>query len=532
MLSTGPDWCSDCRRLALRVLFVWLNHDTPVGFSHGLAVLSAELKASGHHVEVLHINEQLGFPFDLTAIGREISLRNPAVVGLSFGSNHAAAAAQVAQTTHQLLPDCWVLAGGAHTTLYPEQVMSWPDVDIAALGEVDDFRLVEVLEDLERDRLPHGRAGFWFRQRAGASQGEVVRNPIGLPVDLERSRPMDLSLFDHQRILQLKRGWADMQTGRGCPQRCSYCFNEPLRRRYLDQYCEQKIDYVRRRPIPVVLAELEQYQRFYGQHIRVFSFTDDQFITNRRWVFEFLEAYQASFQIPLVLLSFPSAIDAEVAQRFARAGVYMVRMGVESGSARVRESILRRKTPADVIKRAVDTLQQAGVNAFAFQMLGIPGESMRDVWSTFRFGAELGTDALKFSNFWPYPGTELYDLCVRQGLMRPGLDFVGNNCDDSPLRWPLLRQRLFRRLPRFYDVALNRYLGHAITAGYVDVLEQLQRLPESSWQNGGMQELRYRADALNQQVLDAGKEAYLAPFDDRRDILLLQGRQRARPLIM
>ena len=210
----------------------------------------------------------------------------------------------------------------------------------------------------------------------------------------------------------------------------------------------------------------------------------------------------------------------------------MVRMGVESGSARVRESILRRKTPADVIKRAVDTLQQAGVNAFAFQMLGIPGESMRDVWSTFRFGAELGTDALKFSNFWPYPGTELYDLCVRQGLMRPGLDFVGNNCDDSPLRWPLLRQRLFRRLPRFYDVALNRYLGHAITAGYVDVLEQLQRLPESSWQNGGMQELRYRADALNQQVLDAGKEAYLAPFDDRRDILLLQGRQRARPLIM
>ncbi len=515
-------------RRVLRVLFVWLNHDTPVGFSHGLAVLSAELKAAGHSVELLHVNEQLGQPFDLVRIGQELTRRQPDVVGLSFGSNHAAAAAQSASLVHRLLPGCWVIAGGAHTTLYPEQVMSWPDVDIAALGEVDDFRLAEVLDDLGRGRLPHGRAGFWFRERAA-----VVRNAIAMPVDLNRSRPMDLELFDHQRILQIKRGWADVQSGRGCPQHCSYCFNEPLRRRYLDELGRgRKFTYVRKRPIAVVLQELEQYRRLYGPDIRVFSFTDDQFVTSRRWVYEFLEAYQASFKIPLVYLSSAGAIDAEVAQRSAQAGVYMVRMGVESGSARVREAILHRRTPARVIRRAVSTLQRAGVNAFAFQMLGIPGETLRDVWATFRFGARLRTDALKFSMFWPYPGTELYQLCVREGRVRPGLDFVGNNIEDSPLHWPSARQLLFRRLPQFYDVALNRFLGESCAHSYADLLERLRRLPETSWQNGGRRELRQQADALNQQLLARGDEAYLAPFEDRPDVLLLQGRQRSRPLLM
>jgi anaerobic magnesium-protoporphyrin IX monomethyl ester cyclase len=519
---------SNPRRRALRILFIWLNHDTPVGFSHGLAVLSAELKSAGHTVELLHVSEQLGFEFDLERIGSELRRRQPEVVGLGFGSNHAAAAAQIARRAHELVPDTWVIAGGAHATLYPEEVMSWPEVDIAALGEVDDFRFVEVLDGLARDRLPRGRPGFWFRER-----GVLVRNPIALPVDLHRVRSMDLNLFDHRRILELKRGWADVHAGRGCPQRCTYCFNEPLRRRYLEELGPgSKLCYVRKRPIEVVLEELAEYRRLYGPYIRAFSFTDDQFITSRRWLYEFLEAYQADFRIPLIFLSSAAAIDAEVARRSARAGVYMVRFGVESGSSRVRERILKRRTPARVIRRAVDTLQGAGVNAFAFQMLGIPGETMRDVWATFRFGASLRTDAVKFSMFWPYPGTQLHELCLREGLGRPGFEFVGNNIQDSPLRWPHSRQLFFRRVSRFFDVALNRFLGGRHAARYATLLERLRRLDESDWQNGARLELRARADSLNERVLRGGGEAYVAPFADRPDILLLQGRHRSRPLVM
>jgi hypothetical protein len=81
-------------------------------------------------------------------------------------------------------------------------------------------------------------------------------------------------------------------------------------------------------------------------------------------------------------------------------------------------------------------------------------------------------------------------------------------------------------------VALNRYLGGKHADGYAALLTRLRQLPEASWQNGGLPELRQQADALNQRVLGAGGEAYLAPFEDRPDVLLLHGRNRSRPLLV
>jgi anaerobic magnesium-protoporphyrin IX monomethyl ester cyclase len=509
----------------MRILFVWLNSDAPVGYSHGLAVLSAELKAAGHSVSLLHVNEQLGLAFDLERIGEKLEQRAPDLVGLSFGTNHAALAALLATEAKKRLPDAWIVAGGIHATLYPDQVMSWPAVDIAALGEVDGDRFTEVVEALSQGRLPEHRPGFWFRHC-----GRVVKNPLGPPVDLDGSRPVDLELFDHASILEHKRGWADVHSGRGCPMRCSYCHNEPLRRAYLGAPgCGTS--YVRRRPLGVVLEELARYRQLYGERIRVFSFTDDQFVLGRRWLFEFLEAYSASCRIPLVFLSSAAAIDAEVAERCARAGVYMVRIGVESGSARVRREILRRPTPAAAIRQAVTALQRAGVNAFAFQMLGIPGETPRDLAATFRFGAALGCDAHKFSMFWPYPGTELFEHCLSQGLVRPGLDFVGNNGMDSPLVWPPERQRFFRRIPRFYDVALNRFLPTSQRRHYQKLMQELLMLTDAAWQAGGGEELRRRADGINQATIERGELAYAAPFADRPDVVLLTGKARTRPLL-
>ncbi|MFC1642220.1 B12-binding domain-containing radical SAM protein [Myxococcota bacterium] len=513
----------------VRVSFVWLNHDTPVGFSHGLAALSAELKDAGHRVGLVHVNERLGLPFDLGRIGRRLQRQQPDVVGISFGSNHAASAGALARQVRKVLPGVWIVAGGVHTTLYPEQVMSWPEVDIAALGEADDYRLAEVLDDLERGRAPRQRAGFWYRRRA------VIRNPMAPPVDLSRSRAADWGLFDHRRILQLKRGWADVHGGRGCPGRCTYCFNQPMRRRYLDVlggHAGRELPYVRKRPLDIVLEELRQCQIRYGEHIRVFSFTDDQFIVGRRWLFEFLEAYAGTFRIPLVFLSSPGSIDREVAERCAAAGVYMVRLGIESGSARVRERVLGRPIPSSAIRRAVSSLQSNGVNAFAFQMLGIPGETMTEVWQTFRSAARLHLDAVKFSLFWPYPGTQLYELCQRKHLIRSGFEFVGNNIQDTPLRWPAERQRFLRRVAGFTDLAMNRFLDLPRTDHYAALLGRLRSMSDVEWEQGGAWALRHEADQLNRTLLQAGQSLYTAPFDDRPDILLLQGRTRLRALFV
>ncbi len=493
-------------------------------------MLSAELKQAGHAVSVLHVNEQLGFPFEPVAIERWLAERRAQVVALSFGSNHAAAAAQVVEVATHLSPRPFIMAGGAHTTLYPEQVIDWPGMQVVALGEMDDGRLVEALAELEAGRLPIGLRGLWVRD------GErLVKNQIGSPVDLGRSRLLDLELFDHRSILQHKRGWADVHAGRGCPQRCTYCFNEPLRQRYqsaLGSESSLRLGYVRRRPVSLVMAELQEYLRLYASQIRVFSFTDDQFLSDRDWALDFFESYRQRYQLPVVYLTSPSAITPRIAELSARSSVYMVRMGLESGSERVRERILGRRTPLASVARAIQTLQERGINAFVFQMVGIPGETEAELWSTLRVTAELSVDAVKFSLFWPYPGTELGEKVIGQGLLRPGLELVGNNVDQSPLVWPPRRTRLLERLVRFYDVALNRARTTAQSGDYARLFREVLDRSVSWFDTGGAAELRRRADRLNRQVLDGGGEAYVAPFPERGDILVLEKRVRARPLLL
>ena len=515
----------------MHVLFVFLNNDSPVGFSHGLAVMSAELKEAGHRVSLLHVNEQLGLPPDRGRLRRTFRRRRPDVVALSFGTNHAAVAAQIAAWAREALPDAHIVAGGVDPTLRPAEVLSWPAIDLVARGELDGYRFVKVVDDLERGRRPLRRPGIWLRRGR-----QVVQNPLGPPVDLTVPGPLvDYGLFDQRRILRLKRGWADIITGRGCPHRCSYCFNRSLRRCYRDDggAGAPAARYVRKRPVADVIAELDCFAARYRDELQMFSFVDDVFPIQRRWLRQFFDAYTGRFDTPLVFLARPGQVDEELAQRARAAGTYMVRLGVESGSERVRREVLLRRESNRAIQRAVGTLHRAGVNAFAYLMLGIPTESMAELWSTFRLAARVKLDALRFSLCWPYPGTALHDHCRDTGLLQTGLEiFQGNYLTRSPLRWPRQRARFLQRIPRFYDVALNRYLDLRRAKAYAAVLEALRRCPDPEWSDGAAACERERADQLIGEALAAGDQAFVAPFPDRPDILLRQGIARSQPLVM
>jgi radical SAM superfamily enzyme YgiQ (UPF0313 family) len=51
-------------------------------------------------------------------------------------------------------------------------------------------------------------------------------------------------------------------------------------------------------------------------------------------------------------------------------------------------------------------------------MVGLPGETPEKHMATVRLNQRLRPDVTECSVFWPYPGTDLYDLCVREGYLR------------------------------------------------------------------------------------------------------------------
>jgi len=58
----------------------------------------------------------------------------------------------------------------------------------------------------------------------------------------------------------------------------------------------------------------------------------------------------------------------------------------------------------------------------SFNMVGIPGETLADHMETVRLNRETRPHLSYTSIFFPYPGTELYRVCQKRGLLDQPLD--------------------------------------------------------------------------------------------------------------
>ena len=77
-------------------------------------------------------------------------------------------------------------------------------------------------------------------------------------------------------------------------------------------------------------------------------------------------------------------VDAEFLRLAARAGLWQVGFGIESGSPRVLAAI-GKETTLDQVRRAVGWARDAGVDTFGFFILGLSGETPYSLEETIRF---------------------------------------------------------------------------------------------------------------------------------------------------
>ena len=50
-----------------------------------------------------------------------------------------------------------------------------------------------------------------------------------------------------------------------------------------------------------------------------------------------------------------------------------------------------------------------------FLVIGMPGEKLSDMWESFKFAVKCGCFSPHISVATPYPGTQLYENCVKNG---------------------------------------------------------------------------------------------------------------------
>ncbi len=510
----------------MRICFYWLNLDTPPGMSIGVSILARLLAEAGHRVRVVHLNERVGLPFDLTKILDEPGVRDAELHALSFGQSHAVGAMELAEALKEAVPGSFLLCGGIHTTLNAEEVLAHPAVDAVGLGEVDDVlpRFVAALAAGEvRPEVP----GFWVK-----AEGRIHRTEVPALPDLQGSGLPFFEGVDYPRIIAANRGFAEVIAGRGCALRCHYCHNDAMveiLRRHSPEPPARKA-FCRRRPVDRVLAELEEVQHRFGAELRAFVFSDDNFAASRSWLRDFAPRYQARVGLPFVCNAIPEQVDPEVATLLADAGCNLVKFGVESGAERVRREVLGRRLSEPRLADAVTALGAVGVNTRAYVLLGAPGETAAEMEATVSLCARLRFDSVRPAILTPFPGTVLYSRCLERGLIsatRRATDYS----TTTVLNLPAAQRRHIERSAALFPWLLNMHLGPVVADEARPLVDAVRALRGEDW---SVTEGRRRVAELGAEAharLQAREvDHYHAPFRDRPDVTFLY-RRRARPLI-
>src|SRR6188768_644482 len=350
----------------MRILFVYPNLYTQMGFNHGLASLSAVLKQAGHETRLVNLNENLP-PVPSRADVRElVRTWRPGMVAFSCLTQQYAPALDLAEWLRaeferekESLPP--LVVGGIHPTMVPEDVMADGVWDHVGVGECEDalLALVRRIEHAERvDDVPNflsWKDGVRPQHAARGTHGPEhwVKNNVGEFPDFANLPEPDYELFDTQRITDQKMGWFGLMTSRGCPYRCTYCLNHKIVDRYKEELGRnvKNIGFFRFRPADKMLAEIRNVLARY-ENIGTFILDDDLFTQNVPHALEFCALYEKSgIGVPFVVNSHVKQLDERVAEALARAGCRILKLGIESGSLRVRKEVLKRfMTQKDVLE--------------------------------------------------------------------------------------------------------------------------------------------------------------------------------------
>jgi len=215
----------------------------------------------------------------------------------------------------------------------------------------------------------------------------------------------DLVPLKSYNLPLVNRPYTLVETSRGCPYSCDFCV-APIHQGHK----------FRERSAKSIVDEIERGYREFG--LDFFYLWGDTVTLNVKTFTAFCDELIAR-NLPIQWFGNARAdnlTDPAFVHRLRKAGCWMLAMGIETESEDIRKDMVKR-LERKKIQAAIDNMRDAGIRSFAFFIFGYPGESLDTINHTIDYAIELNPDFANFYPAVPYPGTELYNKAVRDGLL-------------------------------------------------------------------------------------------------------------------
>ena len=235
----------------MKVLFIYPNAGSQLGFNYGIAHLSAVLKQAGHQVALWQLCEDIApLPSESEFVDR-LKREGADLIGFSVVTNQWPYTARLASWARRATR-APLVCGGIHTMAAGEEILKSGLFDYIMRGEAEDA-LAEFVDIFEQ-----GGDVTRVRNLGLVQDGEVRLNPLRPLPDVQRLPFKDYDIFDFQKIIDAKNGWVGLVASRGCPFSCTYCFNHQLVSQYrADLNCSFKgLNYIRHFAVNQLMREL------------------------------------------------------------------------------------------------------------------------------------------------------------------------------------------------------------------------------------------------------------------------------------
>lgn len=361
----------------------------------GLAYLASSLEKEGHEVDII---DAIALALSQEEVKERIKKFNPKVVGITAMTptiRGALEAARIAKETKDVL----TVIGGVHMSIYPLETLSYDYVDFGMVGEAEKS-FAKLCNALEKGESCEDINSLCYKKdgRIVVGQPEFISDVDSLPMPAWHLLPME----KYSSIIGLSPT-STMMGSRGCPYLCGFCYKTPSDKKY------------RVRSVEKIVDEIEYLIENYG--LKEVMFYDD--LMPQKYAKELSEEIiKRNVKIRWQTPQRVNLVNPELLALMAKAGCRILRFGVEQGDPE-QMAFVEKRIDMEQVKLAFREAKKAGIDTFAYFIIGYINENERTMQATIDLAKELDPKYVMFTKAVPLPNTPLMMQSVEKGLIDP-----------------------------------------------------------------------------------------------------------------
>lgn len=322
---------------------------------------------------------------------------NPKILALPIFTSNIRGAYQLASALKKdkKTKNIIIALGGPHASADPQIIKRFPVFDICFTqeGEITFINTVKTL--LRQLASPkNGKGGGYGGQR------KIYK--CETPFDLDKYP------FPARHLVNWNRypGFVNhnIMASRGCPFNCVFCSIPAIDRR------------TRYRNINKVIDEMKECLRY--KNIKRFTFLDDTLTLNKKFITDLChEIIKQKLNIYFEGHTRANLVDDKLLKLMKKAGCGNLIFGVESGSERIRNTVIGKGIMDRDVKNAIDLCHKNNIKADIYLMLGFPQESEKDMLETVNYPNKVKPDVFGLHLTIPLPGARIWEMALKNKII-------------------------------------------------------------------------------------------------------------------